>query len=120
MNGNSALLTLWAEQKKRYGERFVLVIRSCSARAMCDLPIPGSPVSTTTQPSPSTAFHRQRRNSKSICSSRPISGVESGLVLCLEAAFHSARPHDVPGLYRFRPALECDWTKIAVFEMFRR
>src|SRR3984893_11470238 len=46
---------------------------------MCDLPIPGSPVSTTTQPSPCLECCH-RRNSSSISSSRPIGGVN--LVLC--------------------------------------
>src|SRR4029077_17519893 len=41
---------------------------------MCDLPIPGSPVSTTTRPSP-WETPRQRRNSSSISSSRPNRGV---------------------------------------------
>src|SRR5262249_46995247 len=47
---------------------------------MCDLPMPGSPVSTTTRPSPCVASC-QRRESISISSSRPSSGV-SWVVCC--------------------------------------
>ena len=42
-----------------------------SANAICDFPMPGSPVSNTARPSPFLA-NRQRRISSSICSSRPM------------------------------------------------
>ena len=42
---------------------------------------------------------------------------QSGFVLRFKAALHFARPQDLPGRYRFRPAFERDRAEIAVFEM---
>src|ERR1700737_1804392 len=47
----------------------------------------------------------------------PDQGCQSGLVLRLEAAFHSACPQHLPGWYWVRPSFKRDRAEIAVFEM---
>ena len=42
---------------------------------------------------------------------------QSGLVLCLETAFHFGRPQNLPGWYWLRPSFKCDRAEIAAFEM---
>jgi len=74
------------------------LIRSTTVWAMRDLPIPGSPEISTTQPSPRFAC-LHRRMSRSISSSRPTSGVLvarnasnrlSAVRDCLKHALHKA------------------------------
>ena len=89
-----------------------------SASAMCDLPIPGSPVSTTTQSFAPPLPCRQRRNSKLDLLFAADQRRQSGLVLSPRSGFPLplVRTH-VPGRYRLRPAFQRDRTKIAVIEM---
>ena len=79
--------------------------RSRSSRTRRDLPIPGSPESSTTWPSPSLAC-RQRRSSSASSSSRPTSGVSAGGLTRLEAAFGPALARDPPRRQRLGEALE--------------
>ena len=70
-----------------------------SAAVSRDLPIPGSPETSTTRPSPSFACC-QRRSNRSSSSSRPTSGVDCGAKR-LEAAQNAALADHAPGALRF-------------------
>ena len=70
-----------------------------------DFPIPASPESSTTWPSPLFALD-QRRRSNSSSSSRPTSSVRPARVQCLEAAFRRTRPQRRPGSHRPGDTLE--------------
>src|SRR5215467_11158805 len=74
-------------------------MRRDSAALSRDLPIPGSPETRTTRPSPAFACCH-RRNSRSSSSSRPTSGGRFG-AKGLEATKHAALADDPPGALRF-------------------
>ena len=81
---------------------------------MRDLPMPGSPDISTTQPSPPFACC-QRRISSSISSSRPTKG-RGGGAQRLEAAVDSARAQHAPDLHRIAKPLDGHRSEIAVIE----
>ena len=89
--------------------------RSRTSRTRRDLPMPGSPESSTTWPSPSCAW-RQRRRSRKISSSRPTSGVRPAGLARLEAPFGAARARDPPGRKWLGEALEPLGTEVVELE----
>ena len=82
---------------------------------MRDLPMPGSPEISTTWPSPALA-RAQRRNSRSISSSRPTSRAQRRSAQRLEPARDGARTQHLPGRHRPGDALHLDGAEIAVLE----
>ena len=77
--------------------------------AMRDLPMPGSPEISTTQPSPAFACS-QRRISRSISSSRPTSGVVA--VRSASKRLSTAlAPQHLPGPHRLGEAFERRWRR---------
>src|ERR1700681_3571822 len=69
--------------------------------AMRDLPMPGSPDISTTEPSPPLAWWHQRHG---------------GRAQGLEAALDGARSQHLPRRHVLSKALESDGSKIAIFE----
>ena len=81
---------------------------------MRDLPMPGSPEISTTRPSPALA-RSQRRNSRSISSSRPTSGVSADRATPRTGS-DDARTQHLPSRHRLGDALDLDGAEIAVVE----
>ncbi len=77
--------------------------------------MPGSPEMRTTWPSPALA-RSQRRNSRSISSSRPTSGLSADPRKRLEPALHRAGTQHLPSRHRRGDALHLDGAEIAVLE----
>jgi hypothetical protein len=70
-----------------------------------DLPMPGSPEISTSWPFPALV-RAQRRSSRSISSSRPISRVSADPRNAFEAARDGARTQYLPSRHRGRDALD--------------
>ncbi len=84
-----------------------------------DLPIPASPETSTTCPSPALA-RSQRRSRGRISSSRPTSGSEPCRMQRLEPIVDRTQPNHFPRAYRRRKALDLDSTEITTLEQARQ
>ena len=76
---------------------------SCMPRSMRDLPIPGSPESSTTWPSPALARAQRRAAARSPARGRPAASAPA--VQCLEPALDALARKHLPGRHRLGEAL---------------